>query len=52
MSDEDLILDDDALANERVRGYLAVRADQSTFLNFDERTDLAGVADGTTIQVN
>ena len=41
-----------AFADKRVTGDFAALADTGIFLNFDERADLAFVADLTAVQVD
>ena len=48
----DLILDDDALANERVRRDLAARPNRRVLLDLDERADLGVRSDLATIEVD
>ena len=52
VADEDLVFDDHALANERVRRDLAAGADQRFLLNLDERADLGFVADRATVEID
>ncbi|WP_411839549.1 hypothetical protein [Paracoccus sp. ME4] len=52
MTDEDVVLQDDALAQEGMRRYLAARPDGAAFLNLDERTDHGLLADAASIEVD
>jgi len=52
MPDEDLVLDGDALADERVARHFAAPADGGIFLHFDEGADLRPVADRTAVEVD
>jgi hypothetical protein len=52
VADEDLVLDGDPGANERVRGDLASPADPRILLNFDECADLRGLADVAPVQID
>ena len=52
MTDEDLVLDGDALTDEGVALDLAVPADDGIFLDFDEGADLGAVADGAAVKVD
>jgi hypothetical protein len=51
MAHEDLVLDLDPLADERMALDLAVRADDDTSLDLDERADMRIVADAAAVQV-
>jgi len=51
MSDETLILDRDAFADERVRGDLATFTNARVLLYLDERADLRVRSDRTTVEV-
>jgi hypothetical protein len=51
MPDEDLVLDRDALADERVGLQLAAAADHGTGLDLDERPDSGVVADLASVEV-
>ena len=52
MADEDLILERDARADERVAGNLAAPADARAALDFDEGADARLVADLAAIKVD
>jgi hypothetical protein len=52
MADEDLVLDGDALADERVARDLAPLADGGVLLDFDERADLRVVADTASVEID
>jgi hypothetical protein len=52
MSDEDVILNDDALTNERMTGDLAALPDAGIFLDFDECADLGFVSNLAAIQID
>ena len=49
--DEDLVLDRDALADERVTLHLAAGADHHSTLDLDERADAGLVADRAVVEV-
>jgi hypothetical protein len=52
VADEDLVLDLDALADERVALNLAAPPDHGSFLDLDERSDLRLVADFTAVEID
>jgi hypothetical protein len=52
MPDEHVVLDEDALTNECVTGYLAAFSNDRVFLDLDERPNLGLVADLTTIKID
>jgi hypothetical protein len=51
MSDEDIVLDNDAFADKGVTGDLAASSDTGIFLDFHECADLRLVSDLASIQV-
>ena len=52
MSDEDVVLDVHAFANEGVTGDFATLADRCVFLDFDKCADLGLVADFAAVNVD
>ena len=52
MTNEHLVLDVDAFANEAMTRDLAIAADSRALLNLDERTDLRVVADFAAVKVD
>src|SRR5262249_38712750 len=52
VSDKNVVLDDNALADEGVAGYLAATANRGVFLYLDKRPDLAVVADCAPVQID
>ena len=52
MSDEHLVLDGHALADETMRGYLAARADLGADLDFDKGADPRVVTNLASVQIH
>jgi hypothetical protein len=52
MSDEHLVLDGHALADETMRRYFAARTNSSAHLDFDEGTNPGLVANRAAVQVD
>ena len=52
VTDEDLVFNGHAFADEGVAGNLAVASDRDAFLNLDERADPGAVPDLTTVEID
>ncbi len=52
MADKHFVFDSDAFTDESVALNLAVFADESVFLYFDERSDFGSVVDVTAVEVD
>ena len=52
MSDENLIFNRDAFADEGMAGYLAVPSDPGVFLYLDKRADLGVIANLAAVEVD
>jgi hypothetical protein len=52
MANEDVVLNQDALADKGMAGYLTALADAGVLLDFDERTDLGFIPDLASVQID
>jgi hypothetical protein len=52
MPNEDLILDENTLADERVRRDLASSTNRRVLLNLDERAYSSVIANGATVEID